>query len=496
MIIQCDKCQSKFKIDDSKVTEKGVKVKCKKCSNIFTVYPPKEEKITSQLFEETLQQEQKEEPKKEDVSFELPSFEFSISEKKEEKTEVKEEPKDEFSWDQFNIDISEKKEEDKEKTEEEFKLDFDSLGEAKEQVKEESKDEKPEFDLNFDFDKLASQEKKDEELKTDEDKTSIEEFIKEDLETQKTFDFSFEEKKEEEQSKVMEKEEESFSFDSFQFEEEKKDETSRENEEKSILDEFNFEDLEKQEETFKSFDIKEEMEKEQPKEPQSFEFVFEEESSTQKIEPQEELKIEEKKESGNEELNFTFLEEESKISFPQEEFTQEKEQQTVPSAVLEETKPKSGILTIVVSLLIIILFSGTGIGFVWWQKTKILEQEGSFGITEVKAEFFESKTLGNVFVVKGKITNGYRVPKSFLKVKCVLYGKDNKKLAEKVAFASNVFTKDEIRELTYAEIEKGLNNKMGKSMMNVDVSPGKAIPFMIVFDKIPEGVSHLEVEAI
>ena len=37
MVIQCDKCQSKFKLDDSKVTEKGVKVRCTKCKNIFTV---------------------------------------------------------------------------------------------------------------------------------------------------------------------------------------------------------------------------------------------------------------------------------------------------------------------------------------------------------------------------------------------------------------------------------------------------------------------------
>ncbi|MCX7990485.1 MAG: zinc-ribbon domain-containing protein [Proteobacteria bacterium] len=488
MIIQCDKCQSKFKIDDSKVTVKGVKVKCKKCANLFTVYPTTGEKIEEKLFEE--KPEIRQEPKKEEISFDLPSFEFTMEEKKEEKTEIKEETKEEFSWDQFNLDISEKKPETTEKEEvplgEELKFDFESTPEPKK--------ESEEVDLSFDFDKLET-EKKDLPEETVAKKEPLEEFIKSEGESKETFEFnfSFEEKKEAEVPKESEKETESFSFDSFGFEEDKKEEKT---EEKSFLDEFKFEETEKEpEESFQSFEIKKEPEKEEIEGSQGFDFVFQEEKPSEKKESKEDLSFEEDRTPDHkEELNFTFLEEDKKISFPQEEFTKTEEEPK--PLITEEVKPKSGILTFVVSLLIIILFSGTGVGFVWWQKTKILETEGSFGISEVKSEFYESKTLGNVFVVKGKITNGYRVPKSFLKVKCVLYDKSNKKLAEKIAFASNVFTKDEIRELTYAEIEKGLNNKMGKSMMNVDVSPGKAIPFMIIFDKIPEGVSYLEVEAI
>lgn len=42
MIIQCDRCSTKFKIDDAKVTKKGVRVKCKKCEHIFVVKRPQE----------------------------------------------------------------------------------------------------------------------------------------------------------------------------------------------------------------------------------------------------------------------------------------------------------------------------------------------------------------------------------------------------------------------------------------------------------------------
>lgn len=45
MIIQCDQCNTKFRLDDAKVPDNGVKVRCAKCKNIFLVQkevPPEE----------------------------------------------------------------------------------------------------------------------------------------------------------------------------------------------------------------------------------------------------------------------------------------------------------------------------------------------------------------------------------------------------------------------------------------------------------------------
>jgi len=43
LIVQCDTCHTKFRIDDSKITDKGVKVKCTKCQNTFIVRPSAKE---------------------------------------------------------------------------------------------------------------------------------------------------------------------------------------------------------------------------------------------------------------------------------------------------------------------------------------------------------------------------------------------------------------------------------------------------------------------
>ena len=37
MIIQCDQCSARFKLDDAKVTGAGVRVRCKRCQHIFLV---------------------------------------------------------------------------------------------------------------------------------------------------------------------------------------------------------------------------------------------------------------------------------------------------------------------------------------------------------------------------------------------------------------------------------------------------------------------------
>lgn len=40
MIVQCEHCQTKYRIADEKVKGKGVKVRCAKCEHVFTVTPP------------------------------------------------------------------------------------------------------------------------------------------------------------------------------------------------------------------------------------------------------------------------------------------------------------------------------------------------------------------------------------------------------------------------------------------------------------------------
>ena len=42
MIIECDNCATRFRLDDTRVTGGGVKVRCTKCENVFIVTPTRE----------------------------------------------------------------------------------------------------------------------------------------------------------------------------------------------------------------------------------------------------------------------------------------------------------------------------------------------------------------------------------------------------------------------------------------------------------------------
>lgn len=65
MIIQCDKCSTKFRIDDSKVTGAGVKVRCTKCQNVFIAAPPAPQQEAASENPETAQPQIKDTPSEE-----------------------------------------------------------------------------------------------------------------------------------------------------------------------------------------------------------------------------------------------------------------------------------------------------------------------------------------------------------------------------------------------------------------------------------------------
>lgn len=98
MIIECDKCNAKFKIDDAKIPDKGARVKCKKCQHVFKVEKPKadtplEDTVRVQSVSPTIPEEK---TKSVEENIETPgTHDFAGSDKSESASEMK---KDGF-WD-------------------------------------------------------------------------------------------------------------------------------------------------------------------------------------------------------------------------------------------------------------------------------------------------------------------------------------------------------------------------------------------------------------
>jgi len=444
MIIRCEQCNTKFKLDDSKVKPEGIKVKCKKCGNIFFVFPQTIEQQEPIFSDESVKTQDK------DVSVNVGIFEtntISDIEKDKKITESKDETSSLIDWGNISFDNTSKPIEISSPSEEEKPFEDFIKG------INEMESEKNIFQGDSEVISFPEEERKDVQL-----------IKEEDLENSLKLENFFE--KEERQELVIKE--------------------TKEIEEKTEQHEFitpeDIEDLDKE--------TKKELSTEP--EPQNFQeplkdddFIFESDENRvteDHIENNEGIKTPE-----------DFFKDDSDKN---NEEVQASQQKQLPEDFLAEAPKKFNVLEFLIAILIVIVLGGGGLGYMWWQRVQVSEKIGHIGILNAKASFVDNKELEKVFVVTGKIKNGYNVPKSFLKVKCVLLDKNNKKIGEKTVFAGNTFTEAEIKELTYAEIEKGLNNKMGKSMVNVDVPPGKVVDFMVVIDKLPEDAVAVEVEGV
>ena len=114
----------------------------------------------------------------------------------------------------------------------------------------------------------------------------------------------------------------------------------------------------------------------------------------------------------------------------------------------------------------------------------------------VTGSFVESNTAGQLFVIKGMVTNNYPKPRSYILVKGSIQDDKGKTVKTAMAYAGNNFSEKEIREMSSADLEKGQGNRSGNEETNVNIPSEGTIPFMIIFERLPENITEFTVEAV
>jgi predicted Zn finger-like uncharacterized protein len=114
----------------------------------------------------------------------------------------------------------------------------------------------------------------------------------------------------------------------------------------------------------------------------------------------------------------------------------------------------------------------------------------------VSGSFVESEQAGQLFVVRGMVANNYPKSRSLILVKGTVLDDKGQVVKTKTAYAGNVFSEKEIKEMPLEQINQAMRNRLGKGRMNVDVQPQRTIPFMIVFENLPDNLSEFTVEAV
>jgi predicted Zn finger-like uncharacterized protein len=124
------------------------------------------------------------------------------------------------------------------------------------------------------------------------------------------------------------------------------------------------------------------------------------------------------------------------------------------------------------------------------------KEDGGVSIRNTAGSFVVNKEAGELFVIRGEAVNNFRKPRASIQVKVVLYGPKGQVTTQKSAYCGNMLTNEQIVALPLVKIEEAMNNQFGDSLSNLGVQPGKGIPFVVVLSSIPKDVTEFGVEVI
>ncbi len=106
---------------------------------------------------------------------------------------------------------------------------------------------------------------------------------------------------------------------------------------------------------------------------------------------------------------------------------------------------------------------------------------GFISLEKIRGYYLENKHRQRIFVVEGEAVNRWNEPRSFIKVKGTLLDTKGGKIEERSSYCGNILLEEDLKNFPPEDIEKSLASQFGETFANVNIPPGKGIPFMIVF---------------
>lgn len=178
-----------------------------------------------------------------------------------------------------------------------------------------------------------------------------------------------------------------------------------------------------------------------------------------------------------------------------------------PPATRRRKSPLQGLIFFIGLLLLAI--TGGAVYFYWQggvpELTNLVDRltgqtappqvSGQIRLEGLTSFYVTNQEVGQMLVIQGKAVNDYPQPRSSLAVKGVLYNKEGKALLQQTVYCGNPLEQEGLRKLPYAKIEESMNNPFGESLSNLNIAPGKAISFSIVFRNLPADIAEFTVEA-
>jgi pilus assembly protein FimV len=525
MIITCKECNANFNLDESLLKPTGSKVRCSKCKEIFVAYPPK----ISEEIEAPVEMEL-------DVEDQKVTEDLAVD--KKETTDP-----DELDFADMDklIDEEEPSEDISDEETEDLDLDLDldvepETEKAKEDLEAKADQEEPdELDLS-DLENLLDEEEAANEITADE---TVEDL---DLKIEPETDVSMEKIPPSAEHKELDEldlsdleeildldeptaEEESVPDDielELDMETEPELEKAPEGGEAEDLEEVDLSEIEKmlevEEETeAKEEPIEKELELEMDMEEASADTTLPEDSSQVEVYELDEAGDTTDKPEAVEASATEETEPEFEVGEGEEEDQIEDEvvdEEMLPEEMTPATKKR--VSKPLVVLLILVLLAGGSYGtyvlldfmnieipfinkipFISdYFKPKVSDPNGSLKIDtlDVNSKFLLNVKEGKLFVITGRVKNGYPDARRFISINGKLYKKGKILAQTEKVFCGNVLSDIELSNMELEAIKKRLSNRAGDNKSNMEIKPGAELPFMIIFSNLPEDLEEFSIE--
>lgn len=117
----------------------------------------------------------------------------------------------------------------------------------------------------------------------------------------------------------------------------------------------------------------------------------------------------------------------------------------------------------------------------------------------IHGRFVANPTAGTLFVIDGNVenpSNGALLRHIEISGPLIIKGDDgkNKTVKTRNAFCGNIIDTDKLKTQTISDINSQLAKKEGRNNANMNIGPGKSIPFMVVFSDLPENLHNFTVK--
>ncbi len=172
------------------------------------------------------------------------------------------------------------------------------------------------------------------------------------------------------------------------------------------------------------------------------------------------------------------------------------QQELPPLSIVSRRKqsPLFSSLIAVIALLVLSIAGYFGYSSFSSHTETVALDTGKIGVSSVVASYLDNDEAGEILVISGDALNEYAEPRAALQVKVTIFDAQGQIIASKSAYGGNPLTEEQLESLPLEKIEAAMANQFGDSLANMEVAPGKAIPFVIVLADLPKGAKDFEVQ--